>query len=171
MGKVLDTIIGTTLVVAGAAVVAGTAAEVASETSARVAQHERARAEAIQKEVLNQCKKERSIRARIRENERKISKLENSVRPDLDYKLSCLLQVKESLKAQFSNTDWRDIWEQKRLSREISENSLKISKIQRKITENEANILSLKRLRTKLDSKLAVMLQNREADDCYLIYE
>ena len=135
-------------------------------------QYEKNKAAIIQKEALNQYKKERSIRAKIRENERKLSKLENSVRADLDYELSCLLQIKESLQEQFSNSDWRDSWKQKRISREISENSSKISKIQRKIIENEANILSLKKLRNKLDSKLAVILQNEEeADDCYLIYE
>lgn len=169
MNKVVNTLLGTALVAAGTAAVASS---IALETSARVDQYEKNKAAIIQKEALNQYKKERSIRAKIRENERKLSKLENSVRADLDYELSCLLQIKESLQEQFSNSDWRDSWKQKRISREISENSSKISKIQRKIIENEANILSLKKLRNKLDSKLAVILQNEEeADDCYLIYE
>lgn len=168
MGRFLDTVLGKALVVAGVATIA--AASVTSRTSAEIAKNDMARAACIQKKVLKrykkQCKKEKSIRDRIRENERKISKLENSVRSDLDYKLSCLLQVKELLQAQFSDTDWTDIGERKRIRKEISENSSEISKVKRKIAENEACISAFKRLRSKLDSELAVILQNKEVYNC-----
>lgn len=126
-----------------------------------VDEKEKMLAKTIQARVIKNFEKDK-LQSKILKNEREIKNLENNVRVKLDHKLSVLLEAEESTKYRLNHVI---LWFKKeRLEKELKEIQEEISKIKKKIAKNESQIKNLKERRTRLDEKLAVILQNKELE-------